>query len=92
MNIARAVSNKLTDKVTTHLPEYLADQLRQLATQASCSEAELLRDMICLNLCGMTWGEHVANSRRQILRGQGALKAQFVPANAPAPDNSSDTE
>lgn len=76
MEMTRTVSHKLTDKVTTHLPEYLADMLRQLAYQASCSEAELLRDMICLSLCGMTWGEHVANSRRSILKVEGATQAQ----------------
>ena len=81
MQITRPVSHKLTDKVTTHLPEYLADTLRQLANQASCSEAELLRDMICLSLCGMTWGEHVANSRRSILKVEGADKAQSSAAS-----------
>jgi hypothetical protein len=83
MEVRRPVSHKLTDKVTTHLPEYLAETLRQLANQASCSEAELLRDMICLSLCGLTWGEHVANSRRSILKVEGATPAQTSAMNGP---------
>lgn len=35
MEMTRPVSHKLTDKVTTHLPEYLADMLRQLAWYAN---------------------------------------------------------
>ena len=83
MTLTKPVSHKLTDKVSTHLPEYLADLLRQLSTRASCSEAELLRDMICLNLCGMTWGEHVANSRRSILKVEGAPQGGFSSSRGP---------
>lgn len=71
-----ANSFKLTDKVTTHLPEHMAIKLRNTSTQAGCNESELLRDMICLHLEGLTFGEYVANSRREALHIQGAKQVQ----------------
>ena len=62
-----ATSFKCTDTAKTCLPYELKEALAAKAHAAGCDAAEYLRDLICMDLVGMTFGEHVANSRRQII-------------------------
>ena len=61
-------SNKCTEKMGTNVPQEFADEFNRRAHQAGCTPSELLRDLICLNLHGITWGEHINQDRRAALR------------------------
>lgn len=62
---------KLTESIRVHLDEATAEAFRQRARRAGCAPGELLRDIICLQEWGRTWGEHVAHHRRATLAGEG---------------------
>lgn len=67
---------KLTCSVKVNLDEATNDLLQRRSYRAGCTASELLRDMICICEYGMTWGEHVAQSRRAALAGEGSLEVQ----------------
>jgi hypothetical protein len=67
---------KLTDSIRVHLDEATAEAFRQRARRAGCAPGELLRDIICLQEWGRTWGEHVAHHRRATLSGEGPNAGQ----------------
>lgn len=54
----------LTENFETHLDEDLAAEFRRRCHESGCKPAEVLRDLVCLALKGMTYGEHVAHVRR----------------------------
>jgi hypothetical protein len=58
---------KLTEEFATHLDDDLAVEFRRRAVMAGCKPAELLRDLIVDMLHGVTYGEYVAQSRRQAI-------------------------
>ena len=61
------MSDKCTERLSANVPEELATAWRIRARHAGCTPSELLRDLICMNLLGMTWGEHVTKDRREAL-------------------------
>ena len=73
------MSDKCTEKLSANVPEELATAWRMRARQAGCTPSELLCDLICMNLLGKTWGEHVTQDRRAALESpaleQVALRA-----------------
>ena len=71
------MSDKCTEKLSANVPEELATAWRQRARQAGCTPSELLRDLICMNLLGKTWGEHVNQDRRAALGLQDSSEAQL---------------
>lgn len=64
-------SFKCSEDLKTHVPEAMKDAVQHLASEAGCEVSELLRDMVCLRLHGVTFGEYVANHRRAVLMPQG---------------------
>ena len=71
---------KLTESLKTLLDEDTALRFQRRACQAGCSAAELLRDMVFVLEHGMTFGEHVAESRRRALSREG-LNAALTPSD-----------
>lgn len=61
----------MTDKcitvLTTKVPEDMADAWKRRARVAGCTPAELLRDLVCVTLHGLTFGELETNDRRRAL-------------------------
>ena len=70
-------SNKCTEKLSCHVPEWLALEFQERAHQAHCTPSELLRDLLCINVLAKTWGEHVDVDRRQALRLEAPDKASL---------------
>lgn len=58
---------KLTEEIKVALDEGTAEAFRRRALRAGCRPGELLRDLICMAEYGRTWGEHVADVRREVL-------------------------
>lgn len=79
------MSFKCTEAETIWLPEDMAQTLRVDANAAGCGISEFLRDMICMHQHGVTFGEYVANHRRQALQSKAASVAQLRTANSRAP-------
>lgn len=75
---------KLTESLRVHLDEATAEAFRQRARRAGCAPGELLRDIICLQEWGRTWGEHVAHHRRATLSGEGSNAGQGAGLQAAA--------
>jgi len=73
-------SFKCTEVAKTTVPFDLKDALTAKAHLAGCDNSEYLRDLICMDVHGVTWGEHVANHRRSVLGKQGFAGAQLKPA------------
>jgi hypothetical protein len=65
---------KLTESIRVHLDDATAEAFRQRARRAGCQPGELLRDIICLQEWGRTWGEHVAHHRRRTLGQEGSIE------------------
>lgn len=63
---------KLTESLKTLLDEDTALRFQRRACAAGCTAAELLRDMVFHLEYGMTFGEHVAESRRRALSREGS--------------------
>ena len=72
-----ATSHKLTCTVKTHLTDYLEDGLNSKAHAAGCGASEYLRDLVCMDIEGVTFGEHVANSRRSVMGFKGPAQAHL---------------
>jgi hypothetical protein len=66
---------KLTESLKTLLDEETALRFQRRACAAGCTAAELLRDMVFHLEYGMTFGEHVAESRRRALSREGSTTA-----------------
>ena len=66
-------SFKCTETAKTTVPYDLKEALTSKAHLAGCDNSEYLRDLICMDVHGVTWGEHVANHRRSVL-GKQALQ------------------
>lgn len=69
-------SFKCTEVAKTTVPFDLKDALTAKAHLAGCDNADYLRDLICMDVHGVTWGELVANHRRSVLGKQGTPVAQ----------------
>lgn len=82
---------KLTESIRVHLDEATAEAFRQRARRAGCAPGELLRDIICLQEWGRTWGEHVAHHRRATLAGEGLNGGLASDLGEPAGRDSSGT-
>lgn len=78
------MSFKCTEDVTIWLPHDIDQELRREANEAGCSVSEFLRDMYCLHLKGLTFGELVANSRRAALQSKAASATPQAPQARPA--------
>lgn len=70
-------SFKCTETAKTTVPHDLKEALATKAHLAGCDNSEYLRDLICMDVHGVTWGEHVANHRRSVLGKQGLPLAQL---------------
>jgi hypothetical protein len=68
---------KLTESIRVHLDDATAEAFRQRARRAGCQPGELLRDIICLQEWGRTWGEHVAHHRRRTLGQEGSVEGDL---------------
>lgn len=68
-------SYKKTEVVKTTVCEEAFDALNGKARYAACDRSEYVRDLIYMDLYGMTYGEHVANHRRSVLGVQGTAQA-----------------
>ena len=66
---------KLTESLKTLLDEDTALRFQRRACAAGCTAAELLRDMVFHLEYGVTFGEHVAQSRRHALSREGSIAA-----------------
>jgi hypothetical protein len=78
------MSFKCTEDVTIWLPYDMDQDLRRAANDAGCSVSEFLRDMICLHLNSLTFGELVANHRRAALQAKAATATTQAPQERPA--------
>lgn len=67
---------KLTEEIKVALDEATAEAFRRRALRAGCRPGELLRDLICMAEYGRTWGEHVADVRREVLASPRETAAQ----------------
>lgn len=67
---------KLTESIRVLLDDATAEAFRQRASRAGCQPGELLRDIICLQEWGRTWGEHVAHHRRRTLGQEGPIEGE----------------
>lgn len=77
---------KCTATLKTHLPEELDTEFRMLAQEVGCTPSELLRDLVCLSLRKLTYGELTADERRRVLNDisgpeRGLLSRFFGPHN-----------
>jgi hypothetical protein len=70
-----ATSFKKSEVVKTTVCEEVFDALNSKARVAGCDRSEYIRDLIYMDLYGMTFGEHVANHRRSVLGPQGTPQA-----------------
>ena len=75
----------LTDTLKTVVPEDMATEFRRRANRAGCTVGELLRDLVCQSLQGVTFGEHVAEHRRRALSHPGLNEGQARAASGPIP-------
>lgn len=75
----------LTDTLKTVVPEDMAVEFRRRATRAGCTVGELLRDLVCQSLQGVTFGEHVAEHRRRALLSPGLNEGQPRASTGPIP-------
>jgi hypothetical protein len=66
-----STSFKCTESAKTAIPQDLADKLAAKARMAGCNSAEYLRDLICMDVHGCTFGELVAHHRRAVIGVQG---------------------
>ena len=73
------MSFKCTEDVTIWLPYDIDQDLRHAANDAGCPVSEFLRDMICMHLKGLTFGELVANHRRAALQSKAASATLQAP-------------
>lgn len=62
---------KCTAVLKTSLPDGVELDFRKKASEAGCTPAELLRDLVCLSLYDKTFGEIIAGTRREILGAPG---------------------
>jgi hypothetical protein len=74
---------KLTEEYKVRLDEGTSLRFMRRAAQAGCAPGELIRDLICELEYGVTWGEHVAESRRSAMRREGAIACARKPEHAP---------
>ncbi len=70
-------SFKCTEPAKTHIPFEAKEGLSTKAHLAGCSDGEYLRDLIYMDLHGVTYGEYVANHRRQVFGKQGEALAHL---------------
>lgn len=67
---------KCTAVLKTNVPEATSEQFALLASEAGCSTAELLRDLVCLTVHRMTFGELSSELRRSVLAGVSSPEEQ----------------
>lgn len=74
---------KLSESVKVNLDEETCLRFQRRAARAGCSTSELLRDMVCVLEHGLTYGEHVAQSRRAALNREGSKQGQSQDDSVP---------
>lgn len=74
-----ATAQKCDQEMSTHVPEDFKLDWAKKANRAGCSSAELLRDLICFNLHGVTFTEYVTQCRREALGLPAATNTQGRP-------------
>lgn len=74
-----STSFKSTEVAKTTVTYELKAAMTAKAHLAGCDNSEYLRDLICMNVHGVTWGEYVAKHRRYVLGMQGTSLDQFRP-------------
>ena len=70
---------KLITELSTHVDEEAAALFRRRAGHADCTVSDLLRDLVYLQLYGVTYGEHVATLRRAALASRAPDLGQNMP-------------
>ena len=81
--MARNYSN--TEVAKTLINRDCMDKLIAKASLAQCDRSEYLRDLIYMDLYGVTHGEHIANHRRSVLGSRGTDTEHAGTAPVPAP-------
>lgn len=75
------MSHKCESELGTHVPEEFKLDWAKKASRAGCSASELLRDLICFNLHGVTFTEYVTQCRREALGLPALNQGQFSPSS-----------
>jgi len=75
-----ATSFKSTEVAKTTVTYELKEAMTAKAHLAGCDNSEYLRDLICMDVHGVTWGEYVAKHRRSVMAMQGMTLDQLRPA------------
>lgn len=75
---------KCDTELGTHVPEDMKLKWAQLASKAGCSSSELLRDLICFRLEGVTFTEYVTKYRRAALGLPEASQAKSSSTSGPS--------
>ena len=65
---------KLTNEAKTMVTEAMDEHIADLARQAKCQPAELIREALYLFFSGNTFTGHVANDRRSVMHKQGSTQ------------------
>jgi hypothetical protein len=65
---------KLVCEAKTMVTETMEEHIQELARQAKCQPAELIRDAIYAAFSGDTFTGHVANDRRSVMSYQGSVQ------------------
>jgi hypothetical protein len=76
-----SISFKCTEPAKTTVPFDFKELLAQKAHLAGCTDSEYLRDLICMDLHGKTFGELVAEHRRSVIGRQAHELVQLRACN-----------
>lgn len=77
------MSLKCDTELGTHVPEDMKLEWAQRAAKAGCSSSELLRDLVCFHLKGVTFTEYVTKYRRAALGLPEAQQTTFSATSGP---------
>jgi len=67
-------TGKLTKEAKTMVTEEMDEHIADLARQARCNPAELIREAIYAAFSGKTFTDHVADDRRAVMSMQGSIQ------------------
>lgn len=65
-----ALDIKCTEDISGKVPFAMKEAYNRIAHEAGANASELVRDHVCCVVHGVTYGEYVANARRQALEAQ----------------------
>lgn len=66
---------KLSEECKFSITEAFDQEIKDLARKASCTYAEMARELIWLGKTGKVFSEHVGNDRRALLQREGLVLA-----------------